>query len=746
MRSRSLRGAGFDRRARARGLATTHHGWTRCARRRRRAQHLRWPRALVPIRWLRREQVTNDLTRDGHPRGGARARRQSEGREGRLRAMPPIATPPTPIRDLTDSQLLARVAAMAGRDREVSSRIVYSAARDRHRRRARVVGRSRAAISSSGSFACASRSRASRGTARARCRARPSRAWTGGVDDQDLSDDDSSRAREDALALMTPRAFDDGEHAFVLEPGVAAAIDSTAARATALREHRRLVRPALVDRRRSERGDAYGGYQFDDRGEPARAVTLVDHGKSSCRARFGRRGPATSACSIAQPSHLRVAPGTATQNRSARRGLHARGRARRERRSDERSLVIVAVARARELAKAGRPAACSPTSSSSATSAQVARLDRRGARSRRSRSAFATRSTASRAGARSRRRGCAACASCARAGGPRDRSPQAAARTRRRGVADWTLVEREQEVAISTGERAPHRAAHEVAAHGAPRCTARPRQRARHDRFASTAMHRRDRRSGCRARRVVDRSRVGVAAARRTRARDSIVRRRRCFEIARPADSSRRRGDRDGAHHCASRSTSRARRACGREWTATLIARCADRQAAQPRDRARSAQLRISTDRARGSRRSTLDRGAPVSRPCSLVLAQRRDAARWARRVGRVRRASRCGRRAARPHALPRARADRARRRARRRAADDRERRLARLRRSARRRSATKATRCAGSRSSSAASPRASACRRAKLRCASAIRTAACATSTSSSAPGRRPFDGQRAA
>src|SRR6185437_4773427 len=57
------------------------------------------------------------------------------------------------------------------------------------------------------------------------------RAWTGGVDDHVLDDDEIARARDTALEVMTPSAFPAGTHPIVLSPSVAATVIDAAVRA-----------------------------------------------------------------------------------------------------------------------------------------------------------------------------------------------------------------------------------------------------------------------------------------------------------------------------------------------------------------------------------------------------------------------------------------------------------------------------------------------------------------------------------
>lgn len=289
-----------------------------------------------------REHVTNDLTRDGilaaaHLLAGKVKAKVDFGRPpGPLPAMRPD------LDSVSDGQLLTRVAAMAGRDRGVSSRIVYSAAvldiddahvwsiaagRDLEQRLVRV-RKSITRVAWNGTRPVIGESM---------------RAWTGGIDDQDLSDDEVVRAREDALALMTPRAFAHGEHACVLEPGVAAAMIDAAVRALP-----QTSSPALSIVDDPTAASAYGAYQFDDRGEPARAVTLVENGNTVSRDLRQRR-PGHIGLFAPQPSHLRVAPGKATQSNLLDAGYMLEG-ASGASVDAATGQLIVAAQRARELA------------------------------------------------------------------------------------------------------------------------------------------------------------------------------------------------------------------------------------------------------------------------------------------------------------------------------------------------------------------------------------------------------------
>ncbi|HSD90038.1 MAG TPA: metallopeptidase TldD-related protein, partial [Kofleriaceae bacterium] len=197
--------------------------------------------------------------------------------------------------------------------------------------------------------------------------AEAARAWSGGLDDQELDDDELARAREDALTLLTPRAFSDGEHGCVLEPDVAASILDVAVRALltmdAVRRPevaRRLtasassVSPAitLVDDPRS--AHAYGGFEFDDAGVPAQAVTLIDKGMLVGRIGDGRSRRAGHV-GVIEPaaSHLRITAGTEAQEQLLADGFILEGAlgAVVDPATDR---LVVSVARARERASGRR--------------------------------------------------------------------------------------------------------------------------------------------------------------------------------------------------------------------------------------------------------------------------------------------------------------------------------------------------------------------------------------------------------
>jgi len=274
-----------------------------------------------------REQVTNDLSQAGIAAavtvlaGGAKAASVDFGKTPaafpRFRADPDV---------LADSDILARVGTLARRDREsLSSRIVYSAAvmdiddarvwsvapgRDMQQRLVRVK-KSVTRVAWNGTRPVVSE---------------VSRAWAGGLDEQDLDDDELVAAREGALALMTPRAFEDHEYAFALDPAVAASVIDAAVQslftvsaarrpevAAVLPIGAKVMSPIITLVDDPGAAHAYGGFVFDDAGEPAAARTLIERGAIAARLDRMRR-PGHVGRSDPYASHLRVTPGAIEQN------------------------------------------------------------------------------------------------------------------------------------------------------------------------------------------------------------------------------------------------------------------------------------------------------------------------------------------------------------------------------------------------------------------------------------------------
>jgi len=173
------------------------------------------------------------------------------------------------------------------------------------------------------------------------------RAWSGWLDDQPLTPDDLDAVSEAALEVTTPGGLADDERTVVLDPSVAAVVLDAAVRglftATAAR------RPEVARRFASSTGapgtapanartanpeppfasplltliddptaaNAYGGFTFDDEGELASPVTLIETGRLVDRltdraaGRPGRgRRPGHLGSLVAAPSHLRLVPST----------------------------------------------------------------------------------------------------------------------------------------------------------------------------------------------------------------------------------------------------------------------------------------------------------------------------------------------------------------------------------------------------------------------------------------------------
>jgi predicted Zn-dependent protease len=310
----------------------------------------------------RREQVTSDLSGPGI----AAAARTLAGKDTR----PSPVEFGMPLRWLADyvepedAKLLERVGAIGANDRALSSRIVYQAAlldvddatvwavashRDLQQRLVRV-RRAATRVAWNGTRPVS---------------AEVARAWTGGIDDQLLAGDDVSDATKAVQLLATPGAFDDGEYAIVLEPEIVAAIADVATRAlltsaAARRPEvaRRLAIGAqiaapvmtLVDDPTAP--GAYGGYQFDDDGELATPVTLIDQGRVVARL-AERRRPGHLGLLEPTASHLRFAPGTGDADKLLDAGFVLEGVVGTvvDAASDR---VVISIARAKEL-RAGQP-------------------------------------------------------------------------------------------------------------------------------------------------------------------------------------------------------------------------------------------------------------------------------------------------------------------------------------------------------------------------------------------------------
>jgi predicted Zn-dependent protease len=269
-----------------------------------------------------REQVTNDLTRDGIMAAVkvlAGDAKPASVDYGRAPAAPAPLKPDPEL--MSDGEILARVGALAARDSALSSRIVYASAlmdiddarvwsvapgRDLHQRLVRV-RRSISRVAWNGTRPVVSEA---------------TRAWSGGLDAQDLEDAEIVAAKEAALALMTPRAFEDREYAFaldaavtasVVDAAVAALLTSSAARRPEV-AHRFAIGASTAAQLLTLSDDpaapqAYGGFAFDDAGEPPAPVTLIDRGQIVGRVDRVLR-PGHVGRRVVGASHVRMAAGT----------------------------------------------------------------------------------------------------------------------------------------------------------------------------------------------------------------------------------------------------------------------------------------------------------------------------------------------------------------------------------------------------------------------------------------------------
>src|SRR5690606_26487241 len=146
--------------------------------------------------------------------------------------------------ELSDGQLLARVDALAARDRSLSSRIVYAASLlDLDDARVWSVAPGRMLEQRLVRVRKAITRVAWHGTRPIASEAAV--AWSGSVDGRDRGEDEIAAARENVLALSTPRAFEDREYDCVLESVVAASVVDVAVRALLASDPQR---PEIVQR------------------------------------------------------------------------------------------------------------------------------------------------------------------------------------------------------------------------------------------------------------------------------------------------------------------------------------------------------------------------------------------------------------------------------------------------------------------------------------------------------------------
>lgn len=261
-----------------------------------------------------REHVTAELTRDG-----VDAAARALGAARQARSLDFGRAPPTPDEPphLDDRDLAHRVELLLQGDAALAPRLIYAAAaidlddaivwsvapgRDLEQRLVRI-RQTALRVAWNGT----------RPVAR-----EIERAWTGWLDDQPLTPAELTATSEAALELVTPGSFDDGERAVVLDPGVTAAILDAAVRG------RRAPDDAAAPLASSlvtviddpTIPGAYGGFAFDDEGEPAAPIVLVDAGRLAghltdrAAGAPGRgRRPGHVGHVAPSPSHLRLVPG-----------------------------------------------------------------------------------------------------------------------------------------------------------------------------------------------------------------------------------------------------------------------------------------------------------------------------------------------------------------------------------------------------------------------------------------------------
>jgi len=159
------------------------------------------------------------------------------------------------------------------------------------------------------------------------------RAWSGGLDDHTLTDAEIAATSEAVLEQMTPGTLEDGPRTVVLDPSVVALLFDAVARS--LLAGRRAApspvaapsspapaaapsSPALLGSALITLIDdptaagAYGGFAFDDEGQPAAPITLIDAGRvvdlAASGSGRGRRAGHLAAART-ESTHLVLSPG-----------------------------------------------------------------------------------------------------------------------------------------------------------------------------------------------------------------------------------------------------------------------------------------------------------------------------------------------------------------------------------------------------------------------------------------------------
>ncbi|MBS1120371.1 MAG: peptidase modulator of gyrase [Deltaproteobacteria bacterium] len=313
---------------------------------------------------LWREQVTSDLSQAG-VLAAVRALVGTSTRKATIDFGPPPAQPPAPPR-FADAELHDQLETITERDK-LDSRIVYAAAMidlddanvwsiaPTHDREQRLVRVRKHVVRA-----------AWNGTRPVVSEAE--RSWIGGLDDHALDVALVRRTSQRALELMTPGVLEARERTVILDPSLTASLVDAIARAllTTASTRRPEVGRALVAGTQVAAPlvtlvddptvpTAYGGFVFDDEGDPATPVTLVSAGRFmavlSEHAGGGRgrgRRPGHTGRLEPAPSHLRLAPGTTAHAALGDEGLLLE-EARTTIVEPGMSRVIIGAARAREL-------------------------------------------------------------------------------------------------------------------------------------------------------------------------------------------------------------------------------------------------------------------------------------------------------------------------------------------------------------------------------------------------------------
>ncbi|MGE0545847.1 MAG: metallopeptidase TldD-related protein [Kofleriaceae bacterium] len=321
-----------------------------------------------------REQVTSELSRSSVA-NAVKALLGKTGKPARVAFGPP-PKPSNTLPPIHDVDLRNRVEAIMRSEHIGSSRIVYAAAM------IDVDDVTLWSVAPGADLEQRTRRVRKRATCAAWNGSRPvvsevERGWAGGIADQELDASEVAAASTRALLMMTPGELEEGEYAVVLEPTVVGSMIDALTRGVCTSDAARvpelaarypigaaLGAPALAMIDDPTSKGSYGGFRFDDEGQLARPITLVDGGRLVDRLsdqrgiadklashhgraqRAGHVGPIEPSA-----SHLRVIPGATPRTALITDGLILEGSigAVFDPRSDR---IVIAAARAKELRRA----------------------------------------------------------------------------------------------------------------------------------------------------------------------------------------------------------------------------------------------------------------------------------------------------------------------------------------------------------------------------------------------------------